>query len=174
MINQEIYSRYISKGHTRRPETPETIVFDDHYFKFDYYTLKGISYICQYGINRHCKNRCNARILVPYSIHSEENWEEKVQLSDNHSNHPIINTAKPPFFSESQISKEIENIYLSNTPRYSRFKTFNLLLNTVKKLKHILEHFSFKYLFKCLYLSKLSITEQVYQKIPSFSNFIYC
>ena len=131
MINQEIYSRYISKGHTRRPETPETIVFDDHYFKFDYYTLKGISYICQYGINRHCKNRCNARILVPYSIHSEENWEEKVQLSDNHSNHPIINTAKPPFFSESQISKEIENIYLSNTPYYSRFKTFNLLFTFI-------------------------------------------
>lgn len=75
-----------------------------------------------------------AQIIVPYSIHSNTNWVENVQIQNSiHSNHPIKSQKIAHFFTEEEIAAKIEAIYYSEEPHCTRYKTYNLLLEFLRK-----------------------------------------
>ena len=127
-------AKYISKPTERKKETPENVQFGNELYVFQNYNQKGIIYNCQYGKKRYIKDRCRSQILVPYTIHLKQDWEGEVEIINSvHSNHPKTSVVPLTYFTESQLEKEIENIYFSKTPHVKRYEAYNLLIEYIKK-----------------------------------------
>lgn len=133
IIFEEQIDKYIEKPTKRHSRTPEFVYINGETYTFQNYNINGIVYNCIYGKDRHIKLRCHAQILVSFRIHFTSDWEENVIFCNSiHSYHPTTAVAQIPYFSENQIAEQIETIYLSNKPRFGRYKTYNLLLQYIK------------------------------------------
>lgn len=116
-------AKYIQNPTKRHCETPENIYFNDELYTFQNYNIDGIVYNCEFGIDRHKKQRCRAKVLIPYKIHYSKDRKGEVRIIFSvHTNHPQEKIAQAPYFSENELAEIIETIYLSNKPRFGCYK----------------------------------------------------
>lgn len=140
----EIYSTqqidtYLLNPTKRCQETPEFVHFKDEIYTFQNYNYDGILYNCIYGKDRRIKERCRSQILVPYTIHSKPKWEGDVIVKNSiHCNHPEIQPAKAPYFTERQIVEQIEKYIYQALLDMEDINHLIFFYNISKKTLHLM------------------------------------
>lgn len=83
--------------------------------------------------NRNITDRCLANFLVPYSIHSKENWIENVKIQNSiHSNYPEKDRSVAHFL-QNQNQQPKQKNFTTQKNHLTRYSTYNKLLEYIRQ-----------------------------------------
>lgn len=131
---KEFVDEVIQKHPPGRPkDAPIQYTFHGYIYKFGWVRTDGLKYVCKCGSDRHLgRSECKAFIILPYPFPTEN--IEDVQITVGNEPHTCNKKALLcRVLDDLKIREMVEEIYLSETPRPTRYQVISILNEKIKK-----------------------------------------